>query len=58
MTFLLYVHVLALVYWLGGDLGTFLASRYITRSDLGVEARKTAFAFSRNVTWGPSWPCP
>ena len=32
MTLLLYVHVLALVYWLGGDLGTFLASRYITRS--------------------------
>ena len=28
-TLLLYVHVLALVYWLGGDLGTFLSSRHV-----------------------------
>ena len=42
-TLLLYVHVLALVYWLGGDLGTFLSSRHVLRSDLGVESRQTAF---------------
>ena len=33
-TALLYVHVLALVYWLGGDLGTFLSSRHVLRRDL------------------------
>ena len=37
-TLLLYVHVLALVYWLGGDLGTFLSSRHVLRSELGVES--------------------
>ena len=36
----LYVHVLALVYWLGGDLGTFLSSRHVLRSELGVESRQ------------------
>ena len=33
---LLYIHVLALVYWLGGDLGTYLSSRHVLRSDLCV----------------------
>ena len=33
-TALLYVHVLALVYWLGGDLGTYLSSRHVLRRDL------------------------
>jgi len=58
MTLLLYIHVLALVYWLGGDLGTFLASRYITRSDLGIEARKTAFAILQECDLGPKLAMP
>ena len=33
-TVLLYVHVLALVYWLGGDLGTYLSSRHVLNRDL------------------------
>ena len=46
-TALLYVHVLALVYWLGGDLGTFLSSRYVLRRDLSVESRQTALLVQR-----------
>ena len=30
-TLLLYVHVLALVYWLGGDLGKFLCRSFAVR---------------------------
>ena len=55
---LTYIHVLALVYWLGGDLGTFLSSRYITRGDLGVEARKTAFAILQECDLGPKLAMP
>jgi hypothetical protein len=52
-TLLLYVHVLALVYWLGGDLGTFLSSRHVLRSDLGVESRQTAFKILMECDMGP-----
>lgn len=38
----IFLHVLLLVYWLGGDLGTFYSSRYIVKPDLSVEARSTA----------------
>lgn len=37
-----YLHLLAFVYWLGGDLGTFLASRYVIKDDISPEARATA----------------
>jgi len=36
------LHVFLLVYWLGGDLGTFYSSRYVMKPDLGIEARQTA----------------
>lgn len=36
------VHVFLLVYWLGGDLGTFYSSRYVIQPGLSVEARSTA----------------
>jgi hypothetical protein len=36
------LHVFLLVYWLGGDLGTFYASRSVMNPALGVEARQTA----------------
>ncbi len=38
----LVLHVFLLVYWLGGDLGTFYSSRYVVKPDLSVEARSTA----------------
>ena len=57
-TTILYLHVLSLVYWLGGDLGTFLSSRYIVRDELGVEARKTAFSILQECDLGPKLAMP
>jgi len=57
-TLLLYIHVLGLVYWLGGDLGTFLSSRYVLRDDLGVEARQTAFSILMACDMGPRLAMP
>ena len=57
-TALLYVHVLALVYWLGGDLGTFLSSRHVLRPDLGVESRQTAFKILMECDMGPRLAMP
>ena len=54
----LYVHVLALVYWLGGDLGTFLSSRHVLRSELGVESRQTAFNILMECDMGPRLAMP
>ncbi|MDB2689178.1 hypothetical protein N9Z25_07090 [Luminiphilus sp.] len=55
---LLYIHVLALVYWLGGDLGTYLSSRHVLRSDLGVESRQTAFKILMECDMGPRLAMP
>jgi len=57
-TFLIFVHVLALVYWLGGDLGTYLSSRYALRDDLSVEARQTAFGILLACDMGPKLAMP
>ena len=57
-TLLLYVHVLALVYWLGGDLGTFLSSRHVLRSELCVESRQTAFKILMECDMGPRLAMP
>jgi hypothetical protein len=57
-TLLLYIHVLGLVYWLGGDLGTYLSSRYVLRSELGVEARQTAFNILMACDMGPRLAMP
>ncbi len=54
----LFVHVLALVYWLGGDLGTFLSSRHVLRSELGVESRQTAFKILMECDMGPRLAMP
>jgi hypothetical protein len=54
----LYVHVLALVYWLGGDLGTFLSSRHVLRSELGVQSRQTAFNILMECDMGPRLAMP
>ncbi len=36
----LYLHILLLVFWVGTDLGVFLAARYSERSDLSIETRQ------------------
>ncbi len=38
---LVFVHVLLLVFWLGTDIGVFLAAKISERSDLSVETRST-----------------
>ncbi|HET8971416.1 MAG TPA: hypothetical protein VFN19_10175 [Candidatus Nanopelagicales bacterium] len=38
----LVLHVFLLVYWLGGDLGTYYSSRYVMKPELSVEARQIA----------------
>lgn len=57
-TLLLYVHVLGLVYWLGGDLGTYLSSRYVLQKELSVEARRTAFSILMACDMGPRLAMP
>ena len=53
-----YAHVIGLVYWLGGDLGTFLASRQVVRRDLGVEARRVALKIMLACDQGPRLAMP
>ena len=53
-----YAHIIAFVYWLGGDLGTFLASRQVLRRDLGVEARRIALKIMLACDQGPRLAMP
>ena len=55
---MLFVHILAIVYWLGGDLGTFLSSRSVLLSELGVESRQTAFKILMECDMGPRLAMP
>ncbi|WP_405238697.1 hypothetical protein [Lentisalinibacter orientalis] len=50
---LVLVHVILFAYWLGGDLGVFYASRFVSNPDLGREARKTAAAIMLAVDMSP-----
>ncbi|QKX18511.1 hypothetical protein [Microbulbifer sp. YPW1] len=52
------LHNLCFVYWLGGDLGTFYASRYVTRSDLSPQARNTALTIMMGCDQGPRFCMP
>ena len=53
-----FLHLLAFVYWLGGDLGTFLSSRYVVRADIGPEARATALKIMLACDQGPKTSMP
>ncbi|MCC5825025.1 hypothetical protein [Alkalimonas sp.] len=48
-----FIHLLLFVYWLGGDLGTFYASRFVARADLTVAQRSTALNIMLGVDQGP-----
>ncbi len=53
-----YVHIVAFVYWLGGDLGTFLASRYVVDRNIGIEARRIALKIMMACDQGPRLAMP
>jgi len=53
-----FAHLIAFVYWLGGDLGTFLASRQVVRADLGSQARATALGIMLACDMGPKLAMP
>ncbi|WND03552.1 hypothetical protein QGN29_04090 [Temperatibacter marinus] len=52
------LHLIAFVYWLGGDLGTFYASRFVTKEDLSSEARSTALTIMMGCDQGPRFAMP
>ncbi len=41
LDFWVYLHILLLVFWVGTDLGVFLAARYSERAELAFETRQT-----------------
>lgn len=53
-----YLHLMCLVYWLGGDLGTFIASRYLLNTQLSAEARLVATKILIACDQGPRFAMP
>ncbi|MFT5034137.1 MAG: hypothetical protein ACI9OO_002073 [Bacteroidia bacterium] len=53
-----FAHIVAFVYWLGGDLGTFIASRHVVNGSLGTEARATALKIMLACDQGPKLAMP
>ncbi len=49
------LHILAFVYWLGGDLGAYYASRFITRVDLSTPERALAARVLNGVDMAPRY---
>ena len=47
------LHVLVFVYWLGGDLGAFYTSRFLTQPDVGAERRLMAAKIVGDVDMAP-----
>ncbi|QBY04547.1 hypothetical protein E2K93_09155 [Thalassotalea sp. HSM 43] len=47
------LHLLLFVYWLGGDLGTFYASRFVAKQGLTSQQRSTALTIMMGVDQGP-----
>ena len=53
-----FAHILAFVYWLGGDLGTFLASREVINRDHSPQARHVALKIMLACDMGPKLAMP
>ncbi|WNC72160.1 hypothetical protein RGQ13_18870 [Thalassotalea psychrophila] len=47
------LHIVLFVYWLGGDLGTFYASKFVAKKGLSKEQRSTALTIMMGVDQGP-----
>ena len=50
-----YLHILLIVYWLGGDAGVFYSSSFVTNTKLSREARLTAFKIFINLDMLPRY---
>lgn len=53
-----FAHILAFVYWLGGDLGTFFGSRYVIDSTKSKDARAMALKIMLACDQGPKIAMP
>lgn len=53
-----YLHLVLFAYWLGGDLGTFLASRQVVNTELRPESRRTALRIMLACDMGPKLAMP
>jgi hypothetical protein len=53
-----FAHIIAFVYWLGGDLGTFLASREVINRNLSTESRHIALKIMLACDMGPKLAMP
>lgn len=53
-----YLHLVLFAYWLGGDLGTFLASRQVVNTGLSPESRRTALRIMLACDMGPKLAMP
>lgn len=53
-----YLHLIGFVYWLGGDFGTYLASRRVLNRDLRPESRQTALGIMLACDMGPRLAMP
>ena len=53
-----FAHIIAFVYWLGGDLGTFLASRQVVNPALSPESRHVALKIMLACDMGPKLAMP
>ena len=52
------LHILAFVYWLGGDLGTFFSSRFVVDARLSAAQRGTALKIMLGCDQGPKLAMP
>jgi hypothetical protein len=53
-----FAHMIAFVYWLGGDLGTFLSSRQVINRKLSEESRSVALKIMLACDMGPKLAMP
>ena len=53
-----FLHIIAFVYWLGGDLGTFLASQQVINRELTPQSRHVALKIMLACDMGPKLAMP